>query len=520
MKTRYKLKTITLMWAVLLPLWIVAQGSNHAEFLRDRLMVYYVEDPSTDQYRLLDPQLIQSQRPLFGNNSEMDVSQQLIRELFNPSSDTSFQDAVVEELREHQRPIALFLYFDLGPVDEEIATANWTNCLHQGHFTSCVTVEADDEYAFVVHYGANQVNSDGLQGAKNRLLTLMGQEVTSSNIDLATASQGGITIAFYSNYVGTGNSAFTRNSRNEFINSAESFAENHHAIGLNSGNLVVGQAAPVPVLTVQDIIDNASNILRRVRNELNQPNLKIRTIAIMTHGLTNYVNFGNANFIAINEDVARQKNNGNPPDAYETAEAFSNAIDPLLNNNGKVIFYACLSGSAVPDNVWDRTENERLASRRRAQIEQDLNSGGEGSVAKEVKDFLNANGTQREVWAHRTTAHAVGNPVWRLFKGASMSGESHQGLPFIQHHPIYSYKGNLFLMQEVKRELAQRNIRARNDRTLRVWIAREIPFVQETQWPLLTSAPTDYNNTRDYVFKEGLVNWFTNRWVSQNPDSL
>lgn len=504
------------MWFFLLPLLGITQVSNRAEFLRDHLMVYYVDDPSSDQYRLLDPAEIQSQRSLFGNNGQMDVAQQLIRELFIPGSDTSFQDAAVEAIAGHQQPIALFLYFDMGPIDEQIATSNWTNCLYHGHFTSCVTVETDDEYAFIMHYGAHQINSDGLEGAKNRLLALMGQEVTSSNVTLTTASQGGITLTFYADYVGTGNSHFTRNSRNEFLNSAESFAENHHAIGLDGGNLVVGQSAAVPVLSVEDIIDNASTILRRVRNELNQPNLKIKTIAIMTHGLTNYVNFGNANIIAIDEDVARQKNNGNPPDAYETAQTFSSAADPLLTNNGKVIFYACLSGSAISDNVWERTENESLASRRRAQIEQDLNSGGEGSVAKEVKNFLNTNGAQREVWAHRTTAHAVGNPVWRLFKGASMSGESHQGLPFIQHHPIYSYKGNLFLMQEVKRQLAQRNISARNDRALRVWIAREIPFVEGSHWPLMASAPSNYDNAGDYDFQEGLVNWFTNRWVSQN----
>ena len=150
------------------------QDSDVSSFLRDHLMVYYVEDPSSDQYLLINPNEITSGQLLFGGNPEMEIAQNLVRDIFIPGSDSDFQQSVMNALSNRNKPHALFLYYDRGPLDESAASANWTNCLENGHFTSCVTVEAGDEFAGIVHYGANQINSDGLALAKNRILDLLG----------------------------------------------------------------------------------------------------------------------------------------------------------------------------------------------------------------------------------------------------------------------------------------------------------------------------------------------------------
>ena len=159
----------------------MAQESNVDSFLRDHLMVYYVEDPSSDQYRLLDSNEITSGQLLFGGNPEMEIAQQLIREIFIPESGNEFQESVIEALRREDQPMALFIYFDRGPIDEASASANWTNCIENGRFTSCVTVEAGDEYAGIIHYGANQMNGDGFDMAKNRFLELLTNVVDGSS---------------------------------------------------------------------------------------------------------------------------------------------------------------------------------------------------------------------------------------------------------------------------------------------------------------------------------------------------
>ena len=197
------------------------------------------------------------------------------------------------------------------------------------------------------------------------------------------------------------------------------------------------------MLTVQDIVNQAAQTIRVLRVRTNNPNLKIKTIAILTHGLTDYVNFGNHNIIAINDSVARVKNNGNPPDAFETAETFANGIDSILSSDGAVILYACLSGSIVDDNVW----GQRTAAGRSAR-ERDRDSAGEGSAGRAIKSYLNASGATRQVWAHRTTAHTVGNPVWRVFRGPNTSGSVANDLPFVEHEPVFSSWGRNHIAQQ------------------------------------------------------------------------
>ena len=67
----------------------------------------------------------------------------------------------------------------------------------------------------------------------------------------------------------------------------------------------------------------------------------------------------------------------------------------------------------------------------------------------------------------------------------------------------------------MRRELTSRRISASRMAGLNVWVAREMPFVPETMLPLVTSAPTS-RNASDFHFQTGLIDWFVNRWVTQN----
>ncbi|WP_160114811.1 hypothetical protein [Aquimarina sp. AU474] len=487
---------------------VIAQESNATNFLRDRLMVYYVEDPSSDQYRLLNPGEMTTEGNLFGGNPQMETAQLLIRAIFSPRDNQEYQQTVIETLRNYEKPVALFLYSDEGPIDEAIASENWTNCIESGHFTSCVTIEPGDEYAGIVHYGSNQMSNDGVELAKNRLLSLLNLDNNS-----LSETQNGITLTFYTNYVNA-NTAFTSNSHAEFERYAKKFSKQHNAIALNGQNIINGENAAIPVLTVQEIIDKSTEIIMRLRETTNNPSLKIQTLAILTHGLTNYVNFGNHNIIAVNETVARQKNRNQPPDAYETAETFANGVHPILTSDGSIILYACLSGSSISDDVWENRSTANIRFR-----EQDFSTAGDGSIAKEIKNHLNTAGNNRQVWAHRTTAHTVGNPVWRVFKGSNTSGRSYEDLPFIKHHPIFSSWGRNHLTAKVNELLHTRNFSTNSNDNIGIWIAQEIPFVPNSLFPLVTSEPNSYRNSRDYHFKEGLVEWYANRWISQNPNT-
>ncbi len=488
--------------------YIIGQESNTNGFLRDHLMIYYVEDPSSDQYRLVNPGEITSERNLFGGHPQMEVAQQLIRSIFSPGDNQEYQQTVIEIIRNYEKPVALFLYSNEGPLDEAVASENWTNCIESGHFTSCVTIEADDEYARIVHYGGHQMNNDGIELAKNRLLSLLGSDTNSSS-----EAQNGVTLTFYTNYVNA-NTAFTSNSHAEFERYARKFSKQHNAVALNGRNIINGENAAIPILTVQEIIDRSTEIITRLRETTNNPSLKIQTLAILTHGLTNYVNFGNHNIIAVNESIARQKNRNQPPDAYETAATFANGIHPILTSNASIILYACLSGSSVSDDVWENRNTANIRAR-----DQDFSTAGEGSIGKAIKNHLNTGGNNRQVWAHRTTAHTVGNPVWRVFKGPNTSGRPYEDLPFIKHHPIFSSWGRNHLTAKVNELLNTRNSSPSSSDNISIWIAQEIPFVPDSLFPLVTSEPNSYRNSRDYHFKEGLVEWFTNRWISQNPNA-
>ncbi|GAA3628083.1 hypothetical protein [Flavivirga jejuensis] len=188
MKTQLYIKHTHLIIFAFFAINTWGQESTTSSFLRDNLMVYYVQDPESDQYTLLNPDEIIDGGELFGGNAEMQVAQSLVRSIYNTNSDGDFQESIVRALRDNDDPSALFIYFDSEPVDEVIAAANWTDYIESGHFTPCLTREENDDYASAVHYGANQLNIDCLETSQNRLVELLnGSGFTSpeSNTDIS-----------------------------------------------------------------------------------------------------------------------------------------------------------------------------------------------------------------------------------------------------------------------------------------------------------------------------------------------
>ena len=195
MKKFIKVKIVMLFVLLCYCKNIQAQESDVPSFLRDHLMIYYVENPSGDEYVLINPNELTSGNSLFGNNPQMDVAQNMLREIFSPSTDTSFRERVVEILGRYSNPVALFLYYESGPLDEASATANWTNCIESGQFSACVTVEAGDEYAGIIHYGSSEINSEGLLAAKSHFLQLLSDVATGIDLTRSFADITSSTIA-------------------------------------------------------------------------------------------------------------------------------------------------------------------------------------------------------------------------------------------------------------------------------------------------------------------------------------
>ena len=240
MKTQLYITQTLIIVLIFFTTNIWGQESVVDNHLRDNLMVYYVEDPQSDEFTLLNYLDIVEGRELFGGNPEMETAQALVRTIFSPDADQAFHDNVIQALNTSNDPTAFFIYFDTGPVDEVVASANWTNCLDNGRFTACVTRDPGDDYDRILHYGANLINSDGLEMAKNRFLSLLGGTSGDSAANLDTALQEGITMTFYTEYV-NGSTAFTQNSHNEFERHARLFSRQHNAVLTDGDNIIVGR---------------------------------------------------------------------------------------------------------------------------------------------------------------------------------------------------------------------------------------------------------------------------------------
>ncbi len=383
----------------------------------------------------------------------------------------------------------------------------------------------------------------------------------STGLDNALAN-GGLTVALYV----SGESPFS--DQGTFEAEANNFARDHNAVMIENNQAVFGEAAATPVSHIGDIVSRCRQVSESA-SQMTGQEVKIQTLALFTHGLTSYLNFGGGNLIANDQATAEEKHrgvhnsmrrqeerdarrgeaNGVSPyqarssevEEIETTEGFAAAINNYLANDARVVMYACLTGSTYndaegaaargsrpdPNNARNARErrklerrraavdrirgNERRLNRARNLVEEDHESGGEGSFADNLRDALNAEGQERQIWGHRTTAHTTGNPTWRVFEGQQQEEEQASNPLFATHSLLNMDRARTSMANQVGEYLQSHfQQRVAVNRNLRVWIARELPFVPSNLQPYITEW-----RGRTPVFTDGLIAHLAGRYMQQ-----
>jgi len=328
---------------------------------------------------------------------------------------------------------------------------------------------------------------------------------------LQQATQDGLTLAIYVSDL----SPFTDQAT--FAGAAGSFAQDHHAVGIADGQLVVGQAAAQSATTVAEVVAHIQATLRMARQQLGREDLQVSTLALFTHGLNDYLNFGGGNLIATDETTAgdtkwrggqRTRQGADRRSEVtvgpaETAQGFADSVDAALSGTARVVLYACLTGGTYSD-----------PASAQAQVEvEDHRTGGEGSFADTLRDELTERGQQREVWGHRSSAHTTGNPRWRVFDG-QQAGEQASAPLFGGVEQLHADRVRRELARQIREQLPEDRRPADTKRARKQfnnWIAREMPFAPEEMRPFATHEQSEYE------LAAGLVEWYVQRYLEHHP---
>ncbi|MEX0290258.1 MAG: hypothetical protein AB3N14_14215 [Flavobacteriaceae bacterium] len=170
LKKIIKIALVALIFGLQGP-YLSAQPSNPSQIIQNRLRVYYVQNPNGDNDG--HAVALDNMESTFGNNPNMERAQQLVRAIFDSREEhPQFRTSLARALRAASRPYALFLYDDTDPLNAGVSQ-NWTNCINNGHFYACSTVDEGDEYGRILHYGAFQMNSENLDGTLAGLIRLL-----------------------------------------------------------------------------------------------------------------------------------------------------------------------------------------------------------------------------------------------------------------------------------------------------------------------------------------------------------
>lgn len=171
MKTTYSKLFLALCVQMMLAITVSGQSGRRTDDLEQRLRVYYVEEPNTASRAI--PIALSSSEDIFGNNPNMQRAQRLIRAIFNGMEEhPQFRTSLARALRATSRPYALFLYDDTNPLNGSVSR-NWTNCINNGHFYACSTVDEGDDYGRILHYGAFQMNSENFDATLAGIIRLL-----------------------------------------------------------------------------------------------------------------------------------------------------------------------------------------------------------------------------------------------------------------------------------------------------------------------------------------------------------
>jgi subtilisin family serine protease len=213
----------------------------------------------------------------------------------------------------------------------------------------------------------------------------------------------------------------------EFRRRAEDFANTYGAVGvLPDGRLIQGASVVAVFRNNDELIFAVRRVSDRLR-AIGAGRSRIDTLAIFTHGVVrpgeSYFKTGNSGMGgATPRHVTTQPSAGGPESGlmYKrrlSAEDFIRAVAPSLNENVRLILYACAVGTTVSSGEPAKAD------------------GGQNCLASRLAAALHANGIPGgEVWAHTNYAHTTCNPNWRRFRAAPIPpvGESFYNLVFDQ----------------------------------------------------------------------------------------
>jgi hypothetical protein len=338
---------------------------------------------------------------------------------------------------------------------------------------------------------------------------------------LDQAVQRGLELAIYTSHAGFDDAS-------TFEAAARSFSRDHQAVGLVGGRLVIGEQAAMPARTVDEVVRHVQATVEKVRRELGRA-VTASTLALFTHGLTDYLNWGDPEEIATTEERARELNAGGQEDGgageggavnpVQTAPGFAAAIDSALSGTARVVMYACLTGGTYTqaDLTGQDAAGAALPAWRQRQgrqrVRDDHATGGEGSFADALRDALVVDGQGREVWGHRSAAHTTANPRWREFEGPQEGEQASEEL-FGGPEQIHADRVRRQLVREIRAQVRRDSGRVISDAgdALSEWVAREMPFVPDGMRPFAT-----WLGGERYDLAAGLVAWFAARYVQHHP---
>lgn len=315
---------------------------------------------------------------------------------------------------------------------------------------------------------------------------------------------GGLIVSIFTGYIDKNTTQWTPKKQGTFEEAAKRFAQHHNAVGISNNQLVTGESAAMSAKTMDEVIARVTHTKIRVKKIVGK-NIPISTLAFFTHGLPNSLDFS-ARGDRISSKNAKPRRTISPDD-------FAKKVGNSLADDAKVIMYACDTAGLDEQD-------------------QDEKSDGEGTFADALRDSLNTNGQQREVWGHRNAADTIGNPKWRVFQGQKEGGQAEELFGSNTHQaadnarkrlavaiakaieektgkviPSKMYGSKVIENADPKKKAEYRK-HNKAAWTFWRWIAREMPFVPKT----MRNFEAQENNN--------LVGWFVHRYIQHHSKEI
>lgn len=264
--------------------------------------------------------------------------------------------------------------------------------------------------------GAGQANA----GVFRRLGLVYTKEIKNATVSDAAAAQiqqqcpGGVTVAIYPNFKNkSGNNM-------EFQAQARIFSQNHNAVGLSGGGVVLG--APVMIDTLGDVIGAVQGIHRGLlaMHKKGQPAgaavdeappawTQVKNLALFAHGEPWGMGMNGDNDFS-GDGIHNTQRGLNPPNVKSFVKGLSGAVA----GDVRVSLFACSAGRDNHKEEYNDWQGHKQNDRT-----------GKTSLAASMAEEL---GPQASVWAHTTAGHTTENFAMRVYGADSGAAASEGGL--------------------------------------------------------------------------------------------